>query len=92
MALFERITGKKYDRWLVQMVALLAMSIGFSLLAGTRKKRVKRPTLTLSVMSALSFAGIDIVHAARRRISPIYLADAAAELLILTLLGCGAKC
>jgi hypothetical protein len=30
MALFERITGPKRDRWLVQMVALLAVSIGVS--------------------------------------------------------------
>jgi hypothetical protein len=92
MRLFERVTGKKYDRWLVQMVGLLAMSIGVSLLAGTLKKRVKQPTLTLAVTSALSFAGIDIVHVARKRISPIYLADAAAELAILTLLACSTKC
>jgi hypothetical protein len=92
MRLFERVTGRKTDRWLVQMVGLLAMSIGVSLLAGARKKKVRRPTLTLAVTSALSFAAIDIGHAARRRISPIYLADAAAELLIITLLACSAKC
>jgi hypothetical protein len=92
MRLFERVTGPKVDRWLVQMVGLMAMSIGVSLLAGTHKKRVKRPTLTLAVTSALSFAGIDIVHVARKRISPIYLADAAAELAILTLLARSAKC
>lgn len=92
MRAFERITGPKVDRWLVQMVALLAISIGVSLLTGTQKKRVKRPTITLCVMSALSFAGIDIVHVARKRIPAIYLADAAAELTILTLLACSAKC
>jgi heme/copper-type cytochrome/quinol oxidase subunit 2 len=30
MPLFEKITGLKRDRWLVQMVALLAVTIGVS--------------------------------------------------------------
>ncbi|MBV9263341.1 MAG: hypothetical protein JO324_03395, partial [Candidatus Eremiobacteraeota bacterium] len=34
MAAFERVTGEKTDRWLVQMVGLLAVSIGASLLIG----------------------------------------------------------
>jgi hypothetical protein len=36
----------------------------------------------LSCSSALAFAGVDVVHACPRRISPIYLLDAAVELLI----------
>lgn len=82
MRLFEAITGKKKDRWLVQMVGLLAISIGTSLVASSFEEYVEPPSLLLSYTSALAFAGIDLVHVARRRISPVYLADAAIELAI----------
>lgn len=86
MRTFEAVTGKKHDRWLVQMVGLLATSIGLSLWLDSRSEEAQPPSLALSYASALAFAGIDIVHACRRRISPIYLADAAIELAILTLM------
>ncbi len=84
MSLFERITGKKTDRWLVQMVGLLAVTIGISLLVDTREEP-NEATLTLATASALSFAAIDIIHSARQRISPIYLADALVELALIAL-------
>jgi hypothetical protein len=77
---FEAVTGPKTDWWLVQMVGLLAASIGTTIAIGAREEPPSRAVRTLAVLSALSFAGIDIVHAARRRISPIYLADALIEL------------
>lgn len=86
MRLFEAITGKKRDRWLVQMVGLLAVSIGISLWLSSLAEDAQPAALALACGSALSFAGIDIVHASRRRISPVYLADAAVELLILGLM------
>ncbi len=86
MRLFEAITGRKRDRWLVQMVGLLAISIGASLWSGSLSDEVQPASLVLSGSSALAFAGIDIVHACRRRISPVYLADAAVELVILALI------
>ncbi len=79
MATFERITGPKVDKWLVQMVGLLAAGIGLSLFLGARRKTIDESIFALSLASALAFAGIDIVHAVRRRISPIYLADAGVE-------------
>lgn len=79
---FEAVTGRKSDWWLVQMVGLLAASIGTAIVIGASEERPSRAVRTLAVLSALSFAGIDIVHAARRRISPIYLGDAAAELTL----------
>jgi cadmium resistance protein CadD (predicted permease) len=86
MPLFERITGRKWDRWLVQMVGLLAVSIGISVLVASRNEEVDPSIVTLAVASALSFAGIDVVHVARRRISPVYLADAGTEVILLALL------
>jgi len=80
---FEAVTGPKADWWLVQMVGLLAASIGAALAVGTRDEQPAPPIRVLAVLSALSFAGIDIVHVARRRISPIYLGDAAVELALI---------
>jgi hypothetical protein len=62
------------------MVGLLAASIGTTLAVGTRNEEPGPALRTLAALSALSFAGIDIVHAVRRRISPIYLGDAVVEL------------
>lgn len=89
MRSFEAVTGPKVDKWLVQMVGLLAAAIGLTLLVGARRRdQVGNEILTLAVTSGLSFAGIDVVHAARRRISFIYLGDAICEAaLIAALLG-----
>jgi len=90
MRSFERVTGPKTDKWLVQTVGLLAACIGVTLLVGVRSDEVDEAVRTLAIASALSFAGIDVVHGARRRISPIYLADAVVEVAIsLALLSAG---
>ena len=87
MGTFERVTGPKVDKWLVQMVGLLAAAIGISLRSGARDgEEVDAAISVLALTSALAFAGIDVVHALRRRISPVYLGDAVAELAIVGLL------
>jgi|SRR5579884_688067 len=83
---FEAVTGAKKDWWLVQMVGLLALTNGAAIAAGTRNEDARNETLILSLLSALSFAAIDIVYALERRISPVYLADAALELLLIAYL------
>ena len=88
MRFFETITGKKNDRWLVQMVGSLATAIGGSLWISTLSEEVEPSAVALSLSSAVAFAGIDIIHACRRRISPIYLVDAAIELFIVGLMLC----
>jgi hypothetical protein len=82
MRLFEAVTGKKTDRWLVHAVGLLVTCIGTSIALETRDKRPCPAVLTLAISSALSLAAIEIVHAGRRRISPIYLLDAVLELAL----------
>lgn len=81
--LFEAATGRKTDWWLVQMVGLLAMTSGAAIAAGLRARRISPETLTLAVLSALSFAAIDTVHSLRGRISKVYLCDAAVEIALL---------
>ena len=42
----------------------------------------QREIVTLAVGSALGLAGIDVVYVAKRRIRPVYLLDALAEVLL----------
>ena len=84
--LFEAITGPKREWWLVQMVGLLATGIGATLLQSSTRDDPPSEAVTLAAASAVSFAGIDIVHVARGRIAPTYLLDAAAEIAMLAAL------
>ncbi len=76
---FEAVTGPKTDWWLVQMVGLLAVTVGTAIALETREPQAGNATCTLAVLSAFSFAGIDVAYATSGRISKIYLADAAIE-------------
>jgi hypothetical protein len=77
---FQMVTGPKRELWLVKTVGALAAVIGGVLAyAGMRRRRPSELAL-LAMGAAGAFAAIDIVYVARRRISPVYLVDAAAEL------------
>ena len=78
---FEAVTGQKRDYWLVQTVGGLVAVTGAALAtAACDERTLQSPAIRiLGVGSALSLATIDFVFVRRRRISPIYLADAAAE-------------
>lgn len=65
---FMNVTGHKTDIWLVQMVGLLAFSIGLSVL-------VERRSMLLPICASSSFAIIDILYTLQGTISPIYLVD-----------------
>jgi len=79
MPSFEAVTGPKTDKWLVRTVGVLVGVIGGTLVAAAARRRVTGETAALAVGSAAGLAAIDVVYAARGRISPIYLADAAVE-------------
>lgn len=79
---FERVTGPKADKWLVKTVGVLVIVIG-AVLAVAGYRRCHSPeVVALAAGSAVGLAGIDIFYAARRTISPIYLLEAAAELIL----------
>lgn len=87
---FEAITGPKFDWWLVQMVGLLAATIGAALAVGAQERPVATSTRMLSLLAAVSFAAIDTAYALRGRIRPVYLLDAAVEaLFVLGVETCG---
>jgi 4-amino-4-deoxy-L-arabinose transferase-like glycosyltransferase len=91
LSTFEAVTGPKTDDWLVQTVGVLAAVIGLALLAGARRSAPSAETVVLSVLAALGFAGVDLVFALSGTIGRIYLADAAAQGLILLALLAGLR-
>jgi hypothetical protein len=81
---FLQVTGYKTDIWLVKMVGLLTLSIGITILAGTRF--VQQLIIILAVSSAASYLFIDVYYYFAGVIPKVYLADAAIELVIIFLI------
>lgn len=79
MRSFEAVTGPKTDRWLVVTVGALLGVIGGVLLRAGRREAVSPEMRLLATGSASTLAAIDCLYVARRRISPVYLLDAALE-------------
>jgi hypothetical protein len=79
MASFEAVTGRKRDRWLVRTVGVLVAAIGGTLVAGGARGRVTPELALLGAASAVGLGIVEGIHAARGRISRVYLADAAGE-------------
>ena len=82
---FERVTGKKTDFWLAQTVGVTVMSVGMALAQVYASSR-RRPPSELRTVACATAAGltlIDVIFVARRRISAVYLLDAAAELALI---------
>ncbi len=76
---FEAVTGTKREPWLVKTVGLLTVLAGAIIAADPSGS--ERSTRRLAIGTALTFAAIDGWYAGvRRRIRPIYLLDAIAEL------------
>ena len=80
MASFERVTGRKVDRWLVQTVGGLTAVNGLTQLAAASSPQGLRLARLLGMGTAGVLAGIDVIHGSRGRISRVYLADAVVEL------------
>lgn len=80
---FEAVTGPKPEGWLVKTVGGLLAVIGVALAASSRRPAVAREFALLAGGSAAALAAVDVWYAAvRRRISPVYLADAPVELAL----------
>ncbi len=79
---FEAITGPKADRWLVKTVGVLVGITGLALGLAVRRRRFPPELVFVAAGNAATLAAIDAVYVTKRRISPIYLLDAAAELVL----------
>jgi hypothetical protein len=80
---FEAVTGPKADGWLVRTVGVIISVCGAVLMLAGLRRNVGPEAELLGVGNAAGLAGIDIIYVARRRIAPIYLLDALAEILII---------
>lgn len=82
---FQKITGPKYDVWLVKTVGAIVTVIGGVLLsAGLRRERAPEIPV-LAVGSALSLGGVSTWYSLRGRISKVYLLDTLAEVMLIAL-------
>jgi hypothetical protein len=93
MRTFERITGPKTDKWLVKTVGVLVSVIGGTLVLSGLRGNCEPAARFLAAGSAIGLSAIDVTYVAKRRISPVYLLDAALEigLTAVWILGCGTK-
>jgi hypothetical protein len=82
MRTFEAVTGPKVDRWLVKTVGALVAVIGCALALASRRRQLAPEVVLVAAGSAAALATIDTVYVARRRISPVYLLDAVAEIAL----------
>ena len=79
---FEAVTGPKVDRWLVKTVGVLVAIIGSALALAGHRRRFPPDVVLVATASAGALATIDTVYVAKRRISPVYLLDAGAEVAL----------
>ena len=83
MNTFLKITGPKTDLWLVKTVGLLLAVIGAVLVVAQINAEINTSIIALAIGSALILTMVEFVYVAKRVISPIYLADAAVEMILI---------
>jgi hypothetical protein len=76
---FQWVTGPKVDTWLVKTVGALVLVSGTVMAASGFRRRGLPEIRALAAGSAAAFTLIDTIYVAKRRISPVYLLDAVAE-------------
>jgi hypothetical protein len=82
---FEIVTGQKPDHWLLTLAGLLLAAIGASMLTSAIRRDVAFEVFALGLITSLSLACTDIIFVIERSIPPVYLLDAVAESLFVTL-------
>jgi hypothetical protein len=83
MRSFLAVTGPKMDLWLVKTVGVLVTCIGAAIGLAAWRGNVPVEVRVLAVTSAAALAGVNVNYVARRVIAPIYLLDAAAEIVLI---------
>jgi hypothetical protein len=80
---FEAVTGRKREWWLVETVGVVVTAVGAGVTAAAARDRVTSEITTIAAGCAGGLAAVDVVYVVRGRISPAYLADAAAQVALL---------
>jgi hypothetical protein len=81
MRSFEAVSGPKTDKWLVRTVSGLLVTIGMVQFLSRDHAEDVAMAKRLGIGTAATLAAIDVIYAAKGRISKIYLLDAAVEIL-----------
>jgi hypothetical protein len=81
---FERVTGGKWDDWLVRTVGWLMVSLAAGFLPASRRG-ASRELQIIGLLSSASVGGIAAYYGWRRRISRLYLLDAAFQFALAAL-------
>jgi hypothetical protein len=83
MKTFLAVTGPKTDLWLVKTVGLILATIGVVLIYAQMTASINSPVVVLAIGSAAMLALVEVIYVSRRVISPVYLGDAFAELILI---------
>jgi hypothetical protein len=83
MRTFQAFTGPKASPWLVKTVGALVAVVGVALESARRRDRIEFDTALLSFGSAAALCAVDVRYALTGRIAKTYLADGAAQALVL---------
>lgn len=80
---FEWVTGPKIDYWLVELVGLLLAVVGGAMIVARARGRITGELGFVVIGSILALIGISVFYGAHERISPVYLVEAAVEVIFL---------
>jgi hypothetical protein len=84
---FMVVTGPKTDLWLVKTVGVLVAVVGGVLILAGVRDAISPEVIFLATGSALALTWVDVNYVVKRVIAPIYLVDAAAEIVIIAAWG-----
>lgn len=76
---FLALTGPKNELWMLKTLSALIAAAGLALGRASASHEATGHAGTLAVGSSVALGGADTWYVARRRISPVYLVDAAAQ-------------
>jgi hypothetical protein len=80
---FLAVTGPKSEIWMLRTLSALITAVGVALGRAAAESATPASAETLAVGSAAALGAIDVWYVVRRRISPVYLFDAAAQVALL---------
>jgi hypothetical protein len=83
MPSFLRVTGPKTDLWLVRTVGALIAVVGAVIGRAALRRRITPDIALLATGSSAALTAIDVIYVAKGRIAPIYLLDAAGEVVLI---------
>jgi hypothetical protein len=82
---FQSVTGQKPDHWLLSLAGMLLAGIGSSMLIAALRRDIAFEVFAIGLITALSLACTDVFFVIERSIPAVYLLDAVAESLFVTL-------